>query len=78
LSCGEAPWRRWLIPAVDVTASTIRIKLYKKSYSTAMSAAPGYAELNCLPNFSFQRGASQCEALVARAAALAITDEIRI
>ena len=48
-----------------------------------MSAAPGYAELNCLPNFSFQRGASQCEALVARAAALgynalAINDEIRI
>ena len=43
-----------------------------------MSAAPGYAELHCLPNFSFQRGASQCEALVARAAALAINDEIRI
>ena len=48
-----------------------------------MSAIPGYAELNCLPNFSFQLGASQCEALVARAAALgysalAINDEIRI
>ena len=47
-----------------------------------MSATPGYAELNCLPNFSFQLGASQCEALVARAAALgysalAINDEIR-
>ena len=48
-----------------------------------MSAAPGYAELHCLPNFSFQRDASQCEAMVARAAALgynalAINDEIRI
>ena len=41
---------------------------------------PGYAELHCLSNFSFQRGASRPEELVARAralgyAALAITDE---
>jgi len=58
-----------LIPAVDVTASTIRIKLYKNSYSIAMSATPGYAELHCLSDFGFQRGASQPEELVARAAA---------
>ncbi|VVE21210.1 Error-prone DNA polymerase [Pandoraea iniqua] len=41
---------------------------------------PAYAELHCLSNFSFQRGASHPEELVARAAhlgytALAITDE---
>ena len=41
---------------------------------------PDYAELHCLSNFSFQRGASHPEELVARAAeygyaALAITDE---
>ncbi len=44
------------------------------------AATPGYAELHCLSNFSFQRGASHPEELVARAAslgyaALAITDE---
>ncbi|HEY9103338.1 error-prone DNA polymerase [Chitinimonas sp.] len=41
---------------------------------------PDYAELHCLSNFSFQRGASHAEELVARAQALgyralAITDE---
>ncbi|WP_148715650.1 error-prone DNA polymerase [Chitinolyticbacter meiyuanensis] len=41
---------------------------------------PGYAELHCLSNFSFQRGASHAEELVERASALgysalAITDE---
>ena len=41
---------------------------------------PAYAELHCLSNFSFQRGASHPEELIARAAhlgytALAITDE---
>ena len=49
------------------------------------NAAPSnaYAELHCLSNFSFQRGASQPEELVARAAALgysalAITDECSV
>ena len=42
--------------------------------------APAYAELHCLSNFSFLRGASHAEELVAQAkelgyAALAITDE---
>jgi len=41
---------------------------------------PGYAELHCLSNFSFLRGASHAEELVERAkelgyAALALTDE---
>ena len=47
--------------------------------SLAASPAPAYAELHCLSNFSFQRGASQPEELVERAhqlgyRALAITD----
>jgi error-prone DNA polymerase len=46
-------------------------------------AAPTYAELHCLTNFSFLRGASRPEELVARAhalgyAALAITDECSV
>ena len=48
-----------------------------------MTSLPGYAELHCLSNFSFQRGASHPEELVARAAALgyralAITDECSV
>jgi len=44
---------------------------------------PGYAELHCLTNFSFQRGASMPEEMVERAyqlgyAALAITDECSV
>jgi error-prone DNA polymerase len=44
------------------------------------NAAPDYAELHCLSNFSFQRGASSARELFERAkslgyAALAITDE---
>ena len=46
-------------------------------------ASPAYAELHCLSNFSFQRGASQPEELVERAhrlgySALAITDECSV
>jgi error-prone DNA polymerase len=46
----------------------------------AVSTLPAYAELHCVSNFSFLRGASHAEELVARAvelgyAALAITDE---
>mgnify|MGYP001362512190 FL=1 len=45
--------------------------------------SPSYAELHCLSNFSFQRGASQPEELVERAhqlgySALAITDECSV
>ena len=48
--------------------------------STPAKALPAYAELHCLSHFSFQRGASSPEELVARAhalgyTALAITDE---
>jgi error-prone DNA polymerase len=49
----------------------------------ARATDPAYAELHCLSNFSFQRGASHPEELVARAAALgytalAITDECSV
>ena len=45
-----------------------------------MTSLPAYAELHCLSNFSFLRGASHAGELVARAvelgyAALAVTDE---
>ena len=45
-----------------------------------MASLPDYAELHCLSNFSFLRGASHPEELVERAgalgyAALALTDE---
>ncbi len=48
-----------------------------------MDACPAYAELHCLSSFSFQRGASQPEELVERAAslgyhALALTDECSV
>ena len=48
-----------------------------------MNALPEYAELHCLSNFSFQRGASHPRELVTRAyelgyAALAITDECSV
>ena len=48
-----------------------------------MNACPAYAELHCLSNFSFQRGASQPEELVERASALgydalSITDECSV
>ena len=48
-----------------------------------LTALPAYAELHALSNFSFQRGASHAEELVARAhalgyAALAITDECSV
>ena len=49
----------------------------------APASVPSYAELHCLSNFSFQRGASRPEELVARAhalgyTALAITDECSV
>ena len=47
---------------------------------TSPDLLPAYAELHCLSNFSFLRGASHPEELVERAAsqgyaALALTDE---
>ena len=54
-----------------------------KASSIEALSLPPYAELHCLTNFSFQRGASHPEELVERAhalgyAALAITDECSV
>ena len=54
-----------------------------KTLRPVASATPAYAELHCLSNFSFQRGASQPEELVERAhtlgySALAMTDECSV
>ncbi|MBA2674381.1 error-prone DNA polymerase [Ramlibacter sp.] len=51
--------------------------------STVAATLPRYAELHCISNFSFQRGASHPQELVRRAynlgyAALAITDECSV
>ncbi|WP_428313115.1 error-prone DNA polymerase [Hydrocarboniphaga sp.] len=51
--------------------------------NNVMPPPPGYAELHCLSNFSFQRGASHADELVHRAIALeysaiAITDECSV
>ena len=53
------------------------------SHPVSCGPLPDYAELHCLSSFSFQRGASQPEELVARAQALgyralAITDECSV
>ena len=54
-----------------------------RACSTVLPSVPAYAELHCLTNFSFQRGASHAEELVTRAhtlgyTALAITDECSV
>ena len=56
---------------------------YSHIFQPNPAAIPDYAELFCLSNFSFQRGASHPEELVARAhalgyTALAITDECSV
>ena len=56
---------------------------YSQNLKPEPDGIPEYAELHCLTNFSFQRGASQPEELVARAhalgyTALAITDECSV
>src|SRR6185295_9180387 len=62
------------------TASEATIPASGKGDGSCMAFLPDYAELHCLSNFSFQRGASHPEELIERAAvlgyaALAITDE---
>src|SRR5688500_5116760 len=57
-----------------------RGSIERKANGFCMVSLPEYAELHCLSNFSFLRGASHPEELVARAAALgyralALTDE---
>src|SRR5882757_6924869 len=57
-----------------------RVILYKYTVSAAPTMQPSYAELHCISNFSFLRGASHPHELIERAlalgyTALAITDE---
>ncbi len=57
--------------------------MFDKGYGLFTAPPPAYAELHCLSNFSFQRGASHPEELVTRAyalgyQALAITDECSV
>src|SRR5690606_15356514 len=66
--CGPHGRRHGLVPARGIWMN---------------SALPAYAELHCLSNFSFQRGASHPHELVDRACklgyeALAITDECSV
>src|SRR4029434_6222826 len=56
------------------------LRLSPFARNRGMSPLPQYAELHCLSNFSFLRGASHAEELIAQAkelgyTALAITDE---
>jgi error-prone DNA polymerase len=67
----------------DFLYSNFSTVLPNKASGSIASTAPSYAELHCLTNFSFQRGASHPEELVERAAALgysalAITDECSV
>jgi error-prone DNA polymerase len=90
-STGSAPVSGGDVPAANapgaeparqaspVAASAPAVPAARAS-TTAASNAPAYAELHCLSDFSFQRGASSAEELFSRAralgySALAITDE---
>ena len=69
------PARLRAVPARSVTATTA-----VEPTPPLVPSAPAYAELHCLSNFSFQRGASSARELFERArqqgySALAITDE---
>ena len=60
-----------------------RMAVLPHTSTPVSSGLPAYAELHCLTNFSFQRGASNPEEMVERAyqlgyAALAITDECSV
>ncbi len=73
---------RLLIYTVNFSIAPFRMA-YSQNLQPKPDDIPEYAELHCLTNFSFQRGASRPEELVARAhalgyTALAITDECSV
>src|SRR6185369_9518516 len=73
----RAPAVRWPGSTASVAR---RLRTNSAKAGSCMAFLPDYAELHCLSNFSFLRGASSAEELVGRAAelgylALAITDE---
>ena len=80
MSRHDTPWLR-LVASTDIEADTDRhAPEVAPSPAPTDAPPPDYAELHCLSNFSFQRGASHAQELFARAqalgyTALAITDE---
>jgi error-prone DNA polymerase len=72
------------VPEKDLQAGPVLASQLPPTQSPwAAQLLPGYAELHCISNFSFQRGASHPEELVERAyqlgyEALAITDECSV
>jgi hypothetical protein len=67
-------------PITPITPTIPTIPTIPTSVPTSVTSRPAYAELHCLSNFSFLRGASSADELFERAAklgydALAITDE---
>ena len=75
----SGPLEQHLVPARHLGVNPLNAVRQPPAMNAA-AAEPGYAELICCTNFSFQRGASHAFELVQRAralgyAALAITDE---
>ncbi len=73
----------WLSQVAPGSIYRLRSCGLPTSLDAMLTPLPAYAELHCLSNFSFQRGASRPEELVVRAAdlqytALAITDECSV
>jgi error-prone DNA polymerase len=71
----------WLWPGIPFVVVIVHRVIAEETHMA--SQLPAYAELHALSNFSFQRGASHAEELVARAhalgyQALAITDECSV
>src|SRR2546426_134830 len=69
--------------ATHMQAGSCTASLPSGAVLTSTDALPGYAELHCLTNFTFLRGASHPEELAERAhelgySALAITDECSV
>src|SRR5574341_1079294 len=77
---GMAKKRGAITSLPDCPTGRWRGSIAKRANGTCMASLPEYAELHCLSNFSFLRGASHPQELVDRAhdlgyAALALTDE---
>src|SRR5712692_2931944 len=77
---GGTATRRGAITSLPGCRNLLPGSTAKRANGTCMASLPDYAELHCLSNFSFLRGASHPEELVERARALgypalALTDE---
>src|SRR6266540_2721428 len=79
-AAGGTAMRRGAITSSPGCRNLLPGSTEKRANGTCMAFLPDYAELHCLSNFSFLRGASHPEELVGRAhalgySALALTDE---